>query len=86
MQKNLRTLEELLMAWNIDETNGDVLWNVQLTSNLFQSMMDTIFSNIVDKAIVIICMDNIFLFAPDETTLNENTKSSGSITGKQFVP
>ena len=40
----------------------------------FQSMMDTIFSNMIDDAIVIIYMDDIFLFAPDKTTLTENTK------------
>ena len=36
--------------------------------------MDTIFSDMIDDAIVIIYMDDIFLFAPDKTTLTENTK------------
>ena len=40
----------------------------------FQSMMDTIFNDMIDESIVIIYMDDIFLFAPDETTLTENTK------------
>ena len=40
----------------------------------FQSMMDTIFNNMIDESIVTIYMDDIFLFAPDETTLTENTK------------
>ena len=44
------------------------------SSATFQSMMDAIFSDMIDKAIVIIYMDDIFLFAPDETTLTENTK------------
>ena len=40
----------------------------------FQSMMDAIFSDMIDESIVIIYMDDIFLFAPDKTTLAENTK------------
>ena len=40
----------------------------------FQSMMDAIFNDMIDESIVIIYMDDIFLFAPDETTLTENTK------------
>ena len=40
----------------------------------FQSMMDAIFSDMINEAIVIIYMDDIFLFAPDEATLAENTK------------
>ena len=40
----------------------------------FQLMMDAIFSDMIDKSIVIIYMDDIFLFAPDKTTLTENTK------------
>src|ERR1700728_3731798 len=40
----------------------------------FQSMMDEIFADMIDGGIVIIYMDDIFIFAPDETTLMENTK------------
>ena len=40
----------------------------------FQVMMDEIFSDMIDECIVIIYMDDIFIFAPDETTLAENTK------------
>ena len=40
----------------------------------FQSMMDEIFADMIDGGIVIIYMDDIFIFAPDETTLTENTK------------
>ena len=40
----------------------------------FQSMMDDIFTDMIDEGIVIIYMDDIFIFAPDEVTLMENTK------------
>jgi hypothetical protein len=40
----------------------------------FQSMMDAIFSDMIDDCIVIIYMDDIFIFAPDEQTLTESTK------------
>jgi hypothetical protein len=40
----------------------------------FQSMMDTIFADMIDECIVIIYMDDIFIFAPDEPTLTKNTK------------
>ena len=40
----------------------------------FQSMMDEIFSDMIDGCIIIIYMDDMFLFAPDELTLTENTK------------
>ena len=36
--------------------------------------MDDIFRDMINDCIVIIYMDNIFLFAPDERTLTENTK------------
>ena len=36
--------------------------------------MDEIFADMIDGGIVIIYMDDIFIFAPDETTLMENTK------------
>ena len=40
----------------------------------FQSMMDEIFADMMDEGIVIIYMDDVFIFAPDEITLTENTK------------
>ena len=40
----------------------------------FQSMMDEIFADMTDEGIVIIYMDDVFIFAPDEITLKENTK------------
>ena len=40
----------------------------------FQAMMDDVFGDLIDQGIVIIYMDDIFLFAPDEKTLTENTK------------
>ena len=38
----------------------------------FQPMMDAIFNDMIDESIVIIYMDDIFLFTPDETTLTKN--------------
>ena len=40
----------------------------------FQIMMDNIFRDMINDCIVIIYMDDIFLFAPDKNTLTENTK------------
>ena len=40
----------------------------------FQKMMDNIFSDMITECIIIVYMDNIFLFAADETTLTNNTK------------
>ena len=40
----------------------------------FQAMMDDIFGDMINDRIVIIYMDNIFLFAPDKKTLADNTK------------
>ena len=40
----------------------------------FQSMMDEIFADMTDEGIVIIYMDDVFIFTPDEITLTENTK------------
>ena len=37
-------------------------------------MMDNIFGDMINDCIVIIYMDDIFLFAPDKKTLTENTK------------
>ena len=40
----------------------------------FQAMMDDIFSDMITECIIIVYMDNIFLFTADETTLTNNTK------------
>ena len=40
----------------------------------FQAMMDDIFGDMISECIIIVYMDDIFLFAPDEITLTENTK------------
>ena len=40
----------------------------------FQAMMDSIFQDLVDACIVIIYMDDIYLFARDLETLETNTK------------
>ena len=40
----------------------------------FQSMMDDIFGDLIDAYLVIIYMDNIFLFAKNKKLLEENTK------------
>ena len=40
----------------------------------FQSMMDAIFSDMIDNNLVIIYMDDILIFVPDELILAENTK------------
>ena len=40
----------------------------------FQVMMDNIFGDMINKCIIIVYMDDIFIFAPDETTLMENNK------------
>lgn len=37
-------------------------------------MMDNIFADMIDKNFIIVYMDDIFLSAPDEITLMENTK------------
>ena len=39
-----------------------------------QSMMDSIFQDLTDELIVIIYMNDVFLFAKDLTTLENNTK------------
>ena len=41
----------------------------------FQAMMDNIFGDMINDCIVIIYMDDIFLFVPDKMTLTENTKT-----------
>ena len=40
----------------------------------FQSMMDAIFADMIDDNIVIIYMDDIFIYALDEETLVKNTR------------
>ena len=40
----------------------------------FQSIMDTTFKDLIDEGIIIIYMDDLFLFAKDLTILEENTK------------
>ena len=40
----------------------------------FQAMMDDIFNDMISECIIIVYMDDIFLFAPDDATLTENTK------------
>ena len=40
----------------------------------FQAMMDNIFEDMINRCIIIIYMDDIFLFAPDTATLIENTR------------
>ena len=41
---------------------------------MFQSMMDATFKDLIDEGIIIIYMDDLFLFAKDLTSLEENTK------------
>ena len=41
---------------------------------MFQSMMDSIFKDLIEGCIVIIYMDNIFLFAKTPLELENNTK------------
>ena len=40
----------------------------------FQSMMDATFKDLIDEGIIIIYMDDLFLFTKDLTTLEGNTK------------
>ena len=40
----------------------------------FQSMMDVTFKDLIDKGIIIIYMDDLFLFTKDLMLLEENTK------------
>ena len=40
----------------------------------FQSMMDSIFGDLIEEGIVIIYMDDIFLFAKTQEELEANTK------------
>ena len=40
----------------------------------FQSMMDDVFGDLIDACLVIIYMDDIFLFAKDQKMLEENIR------------
>ena len=40
----------------------------------FQSMMDATFKDLIDEGIIIIYMENLFLFAKDLVSLKKNTK------------
>ena len=40
----------------------------------FQAMMDEIFGDMINERILIVYMDDIFIFTPDKSTLTENTK------------
>ena len=40
----------------------------------FQAMMDNIFEDMISEHIIIVYMDDIFIFAPDKTILTENTR------------
>jgi hypothetical protein len=40
----------------------------------FQAMMDSTFVNLINEGIIIIYMDDIFIFGPDKETLTRNTK------------
>ena len=40
----------------------------------FQSMMDSIFTDLINDLVVIVYMDDVFLFAKDLQTLETNTK------------
>ena len=44
------------------------------SSATFQSMMDATFKDLIDEGIIIIYMDDLFLFAKDLVSLEENTK------------
>jgi len=40
----------------------------------FQAMMDDIFNDMISECIIIVYMDDIFLFAPDDATLTETPR------------
>ena len=40
----------------------------------FQAMMDDIFEDMISERIIIVYMDDIFIFAPDKAILTENTR------------
>ena len=40
----------------------------------FQAMMDDIFGDMINEGIIIVHMDDIFIFAPDKVTLAKNTR------------
>ena len=41
---------------------------------MFQVMMDEIFGDMINEQIIIMYMDDIFIFTPDKPTLTKNTK------------
>ena len=53
------------------KTNRGLFCNSPAT---FQAMMDDIFGDMISECIIIVYMDNIFLFAADKATLMKNTK------------
>jgi hypothetical protein len=62
----LKTLEKPIHVYNVDGTPN--------TPATFQAMMDDIFGDMINECIIIVNMDDIFLFAPDEITLMNNTR------------
>ena len=52
----------------------------------FQAMMDDIFGDMINECIIIIYMDDIFIFAPNEITLMKNKKGSSMITRQRLIP
>ena len=40
----------------------------------FQAMMEEIFGDMINEHIIIVYMDDIFIFTPDKSTLTKNTK------------
>ena len=52
----------------------------------FQAMMDDIFGDMIKECIIIVYMDDIFLFAPDEETLTKkHQKGTCQIMGQRSV-
>ena len=41
---------------------------------MFQATMDDIFGDMINEGIIIVYMDDIFIFAPDKVTLMKNTR------------
>ena len=56
-----------------DQLRTHVLWPMQSPAT-FQVMIDNIFGDMISEGIIIVYMDNIFIFAPDKTTLRTNTR------------
>ena len=53
---------------------------------MFQSMMDLIFANLMDNCMVIIYMDDIFIFAKILMIWKETQKSATKTARKQPLP